>query len=448
MRYRFGQKVGSGGFGVVKQASVIAEDRKTVLQANLAAKFLADELADDEEARSRFVREVRLLDDELHHENVIEVFGRNLSASPPWFVMPLAESNLEQEIVEGGNAGKRDWVVETFSQILDGVAHAHDREVPILHRDLKPKNVLICDGVPKISDFGLGKRLDADATGLTRTAMWMGTEPYMAPEQFQDAKRVGTEADVYALGKILCQMLTGEEPEVLFVDLDSLPQEFRFFVEKCCRRNPDERYKNAAEAAAAFAVFSTEPDTQYPPLEGADRIVAEWAEAESEEARSQLIRALDEHLLRHVDDEELYFKAIPRLPEPLVDLYMAELPEAFSDRLATYDGHIVGGLPFSYCDVVADFYARLFRRSTDLVLQRMIIARLFEVGAYHNRWYVGEVVAKLLGNVEDISLAMAIAEVVKDQPDYSSWFWDPWVKAVRLLSPIGDAFDAVLVEQS
>ncbi len=444
MRFRFGERIGSGGFGVVKQASEIKSD-ESVGRRDLAAKFLSEDQAENEEARSRFIREVRLLDEDLEHENIIEVIGRNLSASPPWFVMPRAESNLEQAIEDEG-WGERDRVIEIFAQILDGMAHAHDREVPILHRDLKPKNVLLCGGVPKVSDFGLGKRMDPNSTGLTRTAMLMGTEPYMAPELFQDAKRVGPEADVYALGKILCQMLTRTEPEVLYVDLEEIPKEFRFFVEKCCRRDPTSRYRNAAEAAAAFAIFTKGSETVYPPLEEVERIVVEWSEAEVEEDREALARKLDEVLILNKDDEELYFRMVPRLPEQLTDLYMDSLPEAFKNMLATYDEHIVGSLPFSYCDVVADFYARLFRRNSDLELRRMLIGRLLQVGSLHNRWYVGEVVAALLGEVADTSTAMAVAEEVSENAEAAAWFWDPWVRATRLKRPIRDAFAAATGE--
>lgn len=440
VRFRFGEKIGSGGFGIVKQASEIASDA-TVGRVDLAAKFLAADQAENEEARSRFIREVRLLDEDLEHENIIEVIGRNMSASPPWFVMPRAESNLE-DAIKGEGWGEREQVIEIFAQILDGMAHAHDREVPILHRDLKPKNVLLCGGVPKISDFGLGKRMDPNSSGLTRTAMLMGTEPYMAPELFQDAKRVGPEADVYALGKILCQMLTGEEPEVLYVDLDEIPKEFRFFVEKCCRRDPTSRYRNAAEAAAAFAIFTKGSETVYPPLEEVERIVVEWSDAGGEGERETLVRKLDELLISNKDDEELYFRMVPRFPEQLIDLYMDSQPEAFKNMLAAYDGHIVGSLPFSYCDVVADFYARLFRRASDLELRHMLISRLIEVGSSHNRWYVAEVAASLLGEVEDMSTAMMIAEEVGKNPEAAAWFWDPWVRAIRLERPIRDAFAA------
>jgi serine/threonine protein kinase len=438
MRFRFGKQIGSGGFGIVRKTAEIKSDKRTG-RTDLAAKFLSEDMVEDEEAHSRFIREVRLLDDDLGHENIIEVVGRNLSASPPWFVMPLAEANLEQAMEEG-SWGNSEWVVEIFAQILEGMAHAHDREIPILHRDLKPKNILLCDGVPKISDFGLGKRMDPNSTGLTKTAMWMGTEPYMAPEQFQDAKRVGPEADVYALGKILCQMLTGKEPEVLYVDLDDVPKEFRFFIEKCCRRDPMSRYRNAAEAAAAFAIFTKGSEMLYPPLEEIERIIAEWTEAENAEDREELVRRLDELLIANGRDEELYFRMVPRIPEQLIDQYMDLSPEAFKTMLNTYDGHIVGGLPFSYCDVVADFYARLFKRSIDLELKRTLISRLIKMGPSHNRWYVGEVVASLLGEVSDLSTAMMIAEEVNEDPESAAWFWDPWVRAIRLERPLRDAF--------
>lgn len=446
MRFRFGKQIGAGGFGIVKQATEIKSD-KTAGRSDLAAKFLSEELAENDEARSRFIREVRLLDDDLHHKNIIDVIGRNLSASPPWFVMPRADSSLEQAL-EADDQGGREWVIEIFAQILGGMAHAHDREVPILHRDLKPKNILLCDGVPKVSDFGLGKRMDPDSTGLTRTEMWMGTEPYMAPEQFQDAKRVGPEADVYALGKILCQMLTGEEPEVLYVDLDEVPKEFRFFIEKCCRRDPTSRYRNATEAAAAFAIFTKGTETLDPPLEEIERIIPAWAEADDEGEREALVRSLDELLIANGDDEELYFRMVPRIPEQLLDLYMDLLPEAFKAMLHTYDDHISCGLPFSYCDVVADFYARLFKRSTDLGLKRMLIARLLKMGSSHNRWYVGEIVAGLLGEVGDVSTAMMVAEEVNEDHEAAAWFWDPWVRAIRLERQIRDAFSEAAAEST
>jgi serine/threonine protein kinase len=439
-RFSFQGEIGSGGFGVVRRASRLDDDGN-VVDTDLAAKFLDD--VDDEDAAARFVREVRLLHEELDHENIVPILGRNLKANPPWFVMPLAESNLADELA-GGRAGDRDWVVHVFTGILEGMAHAHEREEPVLHRDLKPPNVLFCKGVPKVADFGLGKRLSAQATTLTKTATYMGTEPYMAPEQFSDAKRVGTEADVYALGKVLWEMLTGQEPDILYVDLDAVPSEFRFFIEKCCRRDPAGRFHNAAEALASFSLFATTPGLVDPPFEAAEKLVAEWTETDDPNARLGVLHRIDEHFKRNADEEELFFKVVPRLPEDLVDTFSRDLPDEFVAMLRLYDGHIVGGLPFSYCDVVANFYSRLFRATDDLELGRLLLARVITMGASHNRWYVGEVVGRLLADIDDVSTAMMAAEVVEQDAYHAAWFWDPWVKRQQLMRPIAEGFERVL----
>jgi serine/threonine protein kinase len=443
-RFRFGEDIGSGGFGVVRDATRLGDDGQAVAEPGLAAKFLLEMHLDDDEAVERFRREVRLLAEELDHPNIVPVLGRNLSASPPWFVMPYAESNLADELRDGRGAD-RDWVIHVFMRVLEGMAHAHDRETPILHRDLKPQNVLFCAGVPMVADFGLGKRLAPDATELTKTAVWMGSERYMAPEQFSDAKRVGTSADVYALGKMLWEMLSGQEPDVLYADLDAIPREFRFFVDKCTRHPADERYRNAAEALAAFDLFAVTPGVMDPPMEGAEKLVAAWTETDTDDktGRLQILRRLDEHLTRNANEEELFFKVVPRLPEDLIDGYLAELPDAFEAMLRIYDSHISGGLPFSYCDVVADFYAYLFRHIDELDLQRLLLARLIETGASHNRWYVGEVVARLLGDITDVSTAMMAAEVIERNPRHSEWFWDPWGKRRPLSRPLAEAFAKV-----
>lgn len=410
----------------------------TVVQDGLAVKTLNREHLEDADAVARFKREVRLLDEELDHPNVMPVLGRKLSADPPWFVMPYAETNLCDELALGRGAD-RDWVVRMFIQVLEGMAHAHDRGV--VHRDLKPKNVLFCEGVLKISDFGLGKRLDPEATNLTKSSMWMGTEPYMAPEQFSDAKRVGPSADVYALGKVLWEMLTGREPDVLYVDLAAVPREFRFFVEKCTRRDPEERFADAAEALASFRIFAVGSDIVDPPMEGAERLVAEWSDARDETNQRRIVRELDEHLARNANEEELYSKVVPRLPEALIDLYMADFHEAFTAMLRVYDRHISGPLPFTYCDVVTRFFRRIYERTEDLEVQRLILARLLAMGAYHNRWFVGEVTGALLAGIRNVSEAMMAAEVIDADPGHATWFWDPWVKDKQLMRPIAEAFE-------
>lgn len=439
-----------GGFGVVDEVVRIDADGRSMSGA-LAMKSLKPEYAHNAEVRARFVREVRL-QDELDHPNVMQIVGRNLSADPPYFLMPLAESNLRARLREGF-AGQRDWLVPVFLQILEGVAHAHGRSRegepetgqrgPVVHRDLKPDNILFVDDVPRVADFGLGKRLDADDSGLTRTHVFMGTEPYAAPEQFSSTKDVGPPADVYALGKLLWEMLTGTEPEVLHVELEAVPREFRWFLAKCTRRRPDERYPNASEALQAFRQFLSSPQLVGSPIEAAERLVAQWATGESEKARIAAVRSLDDLLQRSAGEEELFFKAVPRLPDELLALYVAELPEPFGEMLSIYDEHISGGLPFAYCDIVADFYSQIWTISGDVDVQRRVLARLISVGASHNRWHVGDVVCRLLLKVDDVSTATMAAEVIRADPGHAEWFWS-WFEKRALANPIADAFAEVI----
>lgn len=260
--------------------------------------------------------------------------------------------------------------------------YAHSYGSGVLHRDLKPPNVLFVGDEPRISDFGLGKEIGSDSTTITHTAAVMGTAPYMAPEQFDDMKRVGKPADVYALGKILCEMFTGTRPPTLRIDLSGVPPEFHYFISRCCADDPDDRYPDAGEAALEFDILTAAPPEAIdPPLLAAEKLVQEWTQATDDASRSAVLGRLDEHLARNTGEEQLYFQVVPRLPPELVSSYIAELPDAFRRMLSVYDKHIAGGLPFDYCDLVANLYARVWAEDSDVNLRRMMLARLIDMGA-------------------------------------------------------------------
>ena len=248
-------ELGSGGFCRVHRAWREDEDGNQVGET-LAIKFLKDEWLSDGDILTRFQREVRLLQDELSHANIIEVRSRNLSADPPWFTMPLMRSSLDRAIAANEVAADEE-IQRVFTQVLEAMAYAHSRR--IIHRDLKPHNVLLdVDSNVHISDFGLGKDL-AGNTGLTKSRMMAGTEAYMAPEQWDDMKGTGPQADVFALGKLLVHLVTRTTPPVGAPDYAKIRDPYLYFIRRCCEPDPAQRYQDAGEALEVFRRLTADP---------------------------------------------------------------------------------------------------------------------------------------------------------------------------------------------
>src|SRR6266567_8019791 len=181
-------KVGSGGFGLVLRC--VREDDGEVF----AKKVL---LLVDEDSIKRFRREVRILS-KLSHPRIIRIVAAHVEVSPYWFVMPLCEHSLRELMPT--LAGDRKRIAPLFVGILEGMQYAHEQGV--IHRDLKPENVLLNDDASiVISDFGLGRALDALTSRATGSGAWIGTPGYMAPEQIKNAANADARSDVFSLGR-------------------------------------------------------------------------------------------------------------------------------------------------------------------------------------------------------------------------------------------------------
>lgn len=417
-RFEIGEHIGSGGFGTVDAATRV--DRgEGEFEPALVRKALLHEHLGNEEAVDRFKREVRILD-ELDHPNILPILGRDLSAQPPWFVMPRADASL-LEAIRGGKAGDREWVVRVFAGVLSGMSYAHSR-CEVLHRDLKPENIMMMQGKPMISDFGLGKRIESDTAQLTQTAMMIGTLSYMAPEQADDAARVGPPADVYSLGKILGEMLTGKRPMFGRPKLSDYPDEFRSFIDRCTLDDPNDRYASASDALAAFELsISGAGDTGLVGEHAFEDLIQTW-ERTPEGQDLELVAKISNALVARKSDEELYFKAVPRLHRLLMRQLIEQRPTDFGVILQAYDAHITGSLPFEYCDVVANFYRDVFRVVADDGHKRLLLNRLIELGPSHNRWRVGQVTSSILAelNGADVGLAADVLATHENRP-YVKW---------------------------
>jgi serine/threonine-protein kinase len=266
--YRIERKIGEGGMGAVYEAS------HTRVRRRFAIKVLSPEVASNEEAFARFRREAEITS-ELGHPHIIEVIDFNVTASgSPYMVMELLQGESLGDHIQREGALPLARVEAILRQTAAALAAAHRRGV--IHRDLKPQNIFLCqreDGseVVKVLDFGISK-VKGSRSMMTGTHVVIGTPNYMTPEQAEGrAAQVTEQTDVFALGTILYEMLSGQAPfladtipavlyQVVHVEPPSLaglrsdlPQGARLAVERALRKRPEERWASIEELAQAFA---------------------------------------------------------------------------------------------------------------------------------------------------------------------------------------------------
>lgn len=196
------EQLGAGGMGVVYKARYVRNDRR------VAVKLLPDHVAANETLAARFAREMEVLK-ELKHPHIVHCFGGTTEGKQWFYAMELVEGgNIEHRLKEKGRLPWEE-VIEYGLQICQALAHAHKNNV--IHRDLKPANLLLTrSGQIKLADFGLALVTDGDR--LTAAGKTMGTFQYMSPEQIRGKPPLSPQSDLYSLGCVLYEMLTGAAP--------------------------------------------------------------------------------------------------------------------------------------------------------------------------------------------------------------------------------------------
>jgi WD40 repeat protein len=278
-------ELGQGGMGLVFKARQLGLNRlvavKMILDGSFAGAAMLERFRMEAEAVAR-----------LQHQNLVQIFEIGEFERHPYFSMELVDGGNLADKINGRPQPFRESaeLVETLARVMLAV-HKHG----IIHRDLKPANVLLTtDGVPKVTDFGLVKRLD-DQTSPTGTDQALGTPSYMAPEQ-ADAriKEIGPATDVYALGAILYEMLTGRPPftgdtplEIVLQVIQnppispkrlqpSVPVDLETICLKCLEKNAAKRYASALDLAEDLGRFLRKEPIHARPVGRLERL-GKWA---------------------------------------------------------------------------------------------------------------------------------------------------------------------------
>ncbi len=273
-RYRIIEKLGEGGMGVVYLAEDIDLHRRVALKTPWMDGVANQEMLD------RFYREARSAA-ALHHPNICPVHDLGVLDGRPYLTMAYIQGESLTDRCRADNLLDQYAAVDIIRRLSLGLAEAHEHGV--IHRDIKPSNVKMDHkGNPVLMDFGLARGRDANALRLTQTGAILGTVAYMSPEQARGDKNIGPATDLYALGVVLYQLLTGElpysgnmmtmlgkiaegEPQPPSQLREALDPRIELACLKMMAKSPEDRYASAQDIAEELGVILNEP----PPSIGA-----------------------------------------------------------------------------------------------------------------------------------------------------------------------------------
>ncbi len=254
-QYRIDGLLGRGGMGAVYRATQTSLDRPVAL------KVLPRQMAEDPEFVTRFDREARALA-ELSHPNIVSIYDKGTSDGRYYFAMELVEGVSLREVIRSKKMKPAE-ALQLVPQLCEALEYAHAKGV--IHRDIKPENILVDrGGKVKVADFGLARIVRGEGAtasrGITQSNVVMGTFDYMAPEQRESAKDVDHRADIYSLGVVIYELLTGELPIGKFappskkVQIDVRIDEV---VMQLLEKEPGARFQRASDVSTRLEEIRT-----------------------------------------------------------------------------------------------------------------------------------------------------------------------------------------------
>lgn len=257
-RYEVLGELGQGAMGIVYKAKDPLIDRIVAIKTiNLGLA-----LDEKEEYEGRFYQEAKAAG-RLNHPNIVTIYDVGKSGDVAYIAMEFLQGRELRDVMDDGGLLPADQVLDIAAQVASGLAYAHEHD--IVHRDVKPANIMIVhDGHAKITDFGIARM--ASSAVRTQTGMVLGSPKYMSPEQVM-GKNIDQRSDIFSLGVMLYEMLTGQAPfngenvnAIMYQTLNAVPQPpstlntavpemANFIVAKALAKKVEDRYQNAKDLA-------------------------------------------------------------------------------------------------------------------------------------------------------------------------------------------------------
>lgn len=360
---RFGEQLGeTGGFGKVYKC----QDENGQF---FACKVLQDTT---EMGIKRFEREIRLLS-RLNHPNVMKLITYSISEQHKSYVMPLYNESLKTMIPRIAGDTYAQYCV--LNAILNGVAYLHSEGV--IHRDLKPDNIL-CNSITDVvvTDFGLGIQFDSDSTTLTR-GVNLGTYQYCSPEQLNDMHTVDYRSDIYALGKIIQDVIT---------NYNSIPNQdliMKYIIDKCTKQNKNERFERVEEVKYML-------DTYYSKFFG----------LQQRTSIDEMLLKLERNLVKDREIIDIANQVVIEADRAKIEVFFSNISLANYQYLENDSSTLTKGLveqlceyweqtgwTYSYIDSIADLGVKIYNMSNEPDVKALILYHIMDLAIRYNRWY-------------------------------------------------------------
>jgi serine/threonine protein kinase len=389
------KRINQGGFGIIDE--VLCDDGNHYARKQFFAsdQFKADsELC--ERLKIRFIREVKT-QKILPSDYFIPILFDDLNASNPYFIMPLADDVYTNEISRSKSESRNP---EGLGDILNALEFLHDKG--LVHRDLKPQNILKHNGAWKLADFGLiSQDKEILSQTITTSKHAFGTAMYCAPEQVVEFNRITPQADIYSFGAILHDIFT-DGNRVPYSELGGTG-EIGQIIAKCTRHKKEQRFKNIKSIRTKLLTL----------LSGDHKTSINQSDLEWQTKFDNVLNWDEDTLENFV----FYLKQSPTIGDFVFNNFTEENLQAihllnrelFNELALIYlDWVYQKTFNFDYCDVVVNNVYFIYQHTKDVEVKSKCSISAAELGKSHNRWYVMRYVIKMSDVDIDDNLAFRI----------------------------------------